>query len=172
MSDGHEWLQDWIGREAVYTAPEPLGRAAIRCFALAVGDENPVYVDDDAARRAGHDGVVAPATLVCETNQFVARHRPVDGYPGHVWNLPGGPYDLVRGGNEYTFGRPVRPDDVVTVRWRLTDARETLSERLGPLLVVTSQADYRAADGELLATNIDTTLYVRRTPGGTPGGTR
>ena len=26
-----------IGREVTYTAPEPLGRAAIRYFALAVG---------------------------------------------------------------------------------------------------------------------------------------
>lgn len=34
-------LRALVGRTAVYTAPEPLGRAALRYFATAVGDTNP-----------------------------------------------------------------------------------------------------------------------------------
>ena len=30
-----------VGRTRTYTAPEPLGRASIRYFALAIGDDNP-----------------------------------------------------------------------------------------------------------------------------------
>ena len=43
-----------IGEKASYTAPEELGRASIRYFALAIGDYNPLYVDKSAADRAGY----------------------------------------------------------------------------------------------------------------------
>ena len=46
-------LTEWVGREVTYRAPEPVGRAALRYFARAVGDDNPVYTDRDAAIDAG-----------------------------------------------------------------------------------------------------------------------
>ena len=36
-------LKSWIGREATYTAPEELGQASIRYFAMALGDDNPLF---------------------------------------------------------------------------------------------------------------------------------
>ena len=36
-------LKSWIGREVTYTAPEELGQASIRYFAMALGDDNPVF---------------------------------------------------------------------------------------------------------------------------------
>ncbi|MGI5184876.1 FAS1-like dehydratase domain-containing protein [Dactylosporangium sp. CA-152071] len=153
-----------IGREATYTAPEPLGRAAIRYFALAVGDDNPVYTDDAAARAAGHDGVVAPPTLICETNQYAGLPRDADGYAGHTWgiDLPG--TRQVRGGNAYEFHRAVRPDDVVTAVWRLVDVTERATGAGQPMLVFTSRATYTNQDGDLLATNEETIIYLAVTP--------
>ncbi len=58
------------GRTKVYTAPEPFGAAAGRYFALAIGDDNPVYSDAAYARAQGLSGVTAPLTLICETNQY------------------------------------------------------------------------------------------------------
>lgn len=162
MSPGDEPdLTAWIGSEASYVAPEPLGRAAIRYYARAVGDDNPVYTDDAAARAAGHPGVVAPPTLVCETNQFLDRPRPPSGFIGHTWDLPLGEVTLVRGGNRYEFHRALRPDDRVTVRWRLVDLAPKASSRFGRMVVVTSEGTYLDAAGGLLARNLDTTLYVR-----------
>lgn len=63
-------LKSWIGREATYTAPEELGRASIRYFAMALGDDNPLFYDAAFARDTRHGGVIAPPTLVCETNQI------------------------------------------------------------------------------------------------------
>ena len=153
-------LRAMVGREVRYTAPEELGRAAIRYFARAVGDDNPVYTDDAAARAAGHDGVVAPPTLVCETNQYVDAARDPDGYAGHGWHLDVPGTRLVRGGNAYELHRPVRPDDVLTVVWRLADLRERRTRDGTPMLVVTSVATYTDQRGELLATNTETLLYV------------
>ena len=72
-------LQARIGETAVYTAPEELGRASIRYFALAVGDYNPLYVDQRAAQNAGLRDVMAPPTLVTETNQYMIGPRGEDG---------------------------------------------------------------------------------------------
>ena len=47
-----EELRARIGEQAVYTAPEPVGRASIRYYALAVGDPNPLYSDASAAQAA------------------------------------------------------------------------------------------------------------------------
>ncbi|MET7425148.1 MaoC family dehydratase N-terminal domain-containing protein [Dactylosporangium sp. NPDC005555] len=157
-------LRALIGREVTYTAPEPLGRAAIRYFALAVGDHNPVYTDDAAARAAGHDGVVAPPTLICETNQYAGLPADHDGYAGHTWGieLPG--TRQVRGGNAYEFHRPVRPDDVVTATWKLVDIAERATGAGQPMLVFTSRATYTNQAGDLLATNEETIIYLRVTP--------
>jgi acyl dehydratase len=149
-----------VGREAVYTAPEELGRAAIRYFALAVGDDNPLYTDDAYARAAGHEGVLAPPTLVCETNQYSGRRRNADGYAGHEWGIEIPGTRVVRGGNSYVFHRPVRPSDVLTVTWRITDIAEKQNRQGQDMVVVTSTAVYRNQDGDLLTENEETVIHV------------
>lgn len=157
-------IKAWIGREAVYEAPEELGRAAIRYFALAIGDENPLYFDDEYARANGYDGVIAPPTLVCETNQFIASGRPGSAYIGHSWDLPVTGCRLIRGGNDYEFFRPVRPEDRVTVRWRLVDITERTTSKGVPMLVIVSEATYTDEKGEQLAKNTETIIYQAVTP--------
>jgi acyl dehydratase len=147
------------GTVVEYEAPEELGRAAIRYFATAVGDDNPIYTDDGAARAAGHPGVVAPPTLVCETNQGVVRPRDAEGYIGHTWDVPVTGCRAIRGGNEYVFGRPVRPTDRITTRWELADLTEKESSDGRAMLIVTSIATYTNHEGEILATNTDTIIY-------------
>jgi hypothetical protein len=139
-----------IGRETTYVAPEPLGLPAIRYFDMAM---------DLKAQRG--DGEAAP-TLVCETNQLVGRRdSDENGYFGHSWTLPlPVRCSMVRGGNEYRFGRPVRADDIITTTWRLTDAVERRAADGAPMLIVTAEADYYAADGEWLATNIETLVFT------------
>lgn len=151
-------IKAWIGREAAYEAPEELGRAAIRYFALAVGDDNPLYLDDEYARGHGYDGVIAPPTLVCETNQFIGG-RPSEAYIGHSWDLPLTGCRMIRGGNDYAFFRRVRPDDRVKVTWRLESIVERASSAGAAMLVVTSVARYADEKGELLATNTETIIY-------------
>ena len=139
-----------VGRTATYTAPEPLGRAAIRYFAMATGDDNPAHLA----------GEVAPPTLVCETNQFTGLSRDANGYAGHGWgfHLPG--TREVRGGNSYRFHQPVRPDDVVTARWEVTDVTERTTGSGQSMVVVTSLASYTNQDGDLLVENEETLIYV------------
>lgn len=152
-----------VGREVSYTAPEELGKAALRYFGLAVGDHNPLYTDEAYARRHGYPGVVAPPTLVCETNQYAALPRDDDGYPGHTWRLELPGTRLVRGGNSYRFHRPIRPDDVITATWRIESVTERTGARGQAMLVVTSTAVYRDRYGVPLTTNEETLIYIALT---------
>jgi acyl dehydratase len=152
-------LHECVGWEARYTAPEPLGAAAIRYFALAVDDRNPLYVDADAARRAGYETVIAPPTLICETNQHMARRPDRNGYIGHSWDLGLEDCRWVRGGNEYEFGRPLRPSDTVTVAWRLVEAANKTSRSGEEMVMILSEATYADQTGEFLARNLETMFY-------------
>lgn len=59
----------------VELSPGPISRTALALFAAGSGDQNPIHIDLDAARRAGFDDVIVPgmlpaayvARLLCET---------------------------------------------------------------------------------------------------------
>lgn len=137
-----------LGSTYTYAAPEPLSRASIRYFALAIGADPGRWTDE------------APPTLICETAQLTGRAVP-DGnsYLGHTWELSlPVPCAMFRGGNDYRFERPARFDDVITTTWTLTDATERLDRAGGSLLLVTAEARYSVGD-ELLATNTETMIF-------------
>ncbi|CAM2879862.1 bifunctional MaoC family dehydratase N-terminal/OB-fold nucleic acid binding domain-containing protein [Skermania piniformis] len=53
------------------TARDPVNQPMINNWVEAIGDANPIYVDDAAARAAGHPGIVAPPAMA------------------QVWTMPG-----------------------------------------------------------------------------------
>lgn len=159
-----EEMRALVGSRRVYTAPEEVGRAAGRYFALAVGDHNPLYTDDDAARAVGLPGVTVPPTLVCETNQYAGLPIDEQGYAGHLWDLDVPGTRLVRGGNKYTFHRRIRPDDVVTATWEITGMEERRTRSGAAMLLVTSRAIYTDAEGGPLAENEETLIFVEKEP--------
>jgi acyl dehydratase len=152
-------LKRWIGREFIYTAPEEIGRASIRYFALAIGDDNPLYFDHEYARTAGYSGVIARPTFICETNQYAHRQPNADGYIGHSWDLPLSGCRMIRGGHEYEFIRPVTPEDRISVNWRLDDISEHKSSRSGTMLIVSALATYCNQREETLARNRETLIF-------------
>ena len=54
--------QGLVGRTFDPTAPYDVSRSSIAAFAAAVGVDDPVHTDPEAARAAGHPDVVAPPT--------------------------------------------------------------------------------------------------------------
>ena len=142
-------VQACVGATAVYTAPEELGKASIRAFALAIGSDPDRWSD------------AAPPTLIFETCQLTGlSERDVSGYLGHDWGLPlPVPCTMIRGGNDYRISRPARPEDVITTSWEITQIRERHDADGVPLLVVVAEAVYAAADGGQIASNTETLIY-------------
>lgn len=149
-------LKGWIGREVHYPAREELGRASIRYFALALGDENPLHLDDRYAREAGYPSLIAQPTLVVETGQYAHQKPDENGYFSHEWHLPIDGVRTVRAGNDYEFLRPVLPTDRISATWVLDSITEKPSRRGGTQLFVVSIARYFDAAGALVATNRET----------------
>ena len=151
-----------VGREWVYHAPEEIGAASIRKFALSIGDPNPIYADGAYASGTAYGGIIAPPTLVCETMQYMVGDLDEAGGPAARVQLPLGLE--IRGSNDYHFHQTVRPDDRLAVQWRVGDIRER-EGTTGKLLIVTSEVSYRNQHGALLATNTETNLFrVSDTP--------
>lgn len=149
-----------VGQQRVYTAPEELGAAACRYFAVALRSENRLYVDGAYAREHGLRGPTAPPTLVCETNQYAGLPADEEGYAGHTWGLQLPGTRQVRGGNSYTFHRRVRPEDVITATWEIVDATEKVNRQGQEMLILISRATYTDQAGELLAENDETIIFV------------
>ncbi|MEO9138554.1 MAG: MaoC family dehydratase N-terminal domain-containing protein [Jatrophihabitans sp.] len=60
-----------LGECAPRRARDPINQPMINNWVEALGETNPVYIDADAARAAGHDGIVAPPAMI------------------QVWTMPG-----------------------------------------------------------------------------------
>ena len=145
-------LKSAIGTEAVFQAPDEMGRPSFRQYALAIGDFNPVYTDIETAKAHGLRDVMAPPTLICDTWQYV--EGDIDGQGRLVAlgdELEGG----LRAGNDYEFFQPVHPDDVVTARRQTKDVYEKTG-RSGNLVFWEVETRFFNQWGELLATNTET----------------
>ncbi len=145
-----------LGQEWVFTAPEEVSSASIRKFASAIGDPNPVYHDQDYALKTKYQGIVAPPTFVCETMQYLGGDLDESGTPARRPRIPLGME--IRGGNEYELFQPLRPQDVLTVRWRIADIRER-DGRTGKLLFLVSEITYTNQRQEKLAVNRETSIF-------------
>jgi acyl dehydratase len=138
-----------VGRESDPVHVE-VERGAIRRLAEALGDANPLYVDEAAARASGWPAPVAPPTfpVVLSVNE---RFR-------HSLDL--GTRSLLVGEVAIEYGRPVVSGDRLVVKSRVADVQERTGAS-GSSDVLVLETDGRAADGQLVF-RVRETLILRR----------
>lgn len=138
-----------VGRESEPQVVE-VERGMIRRFAEALGDPNPIYVDEAAARAAGHPAVVAPPTFAAAlavNEQF--RH-----------SLDLGTRLLLHGDQQIEYARPVVAGDRLTLRSKVADVQER-SGAGGPMDVLVLEDEARDPQGNLVFRS-RATLVLRR----------
>lgn len=65
MSSGLPDLQQYVGEEfGPFHSWDPVNAPMIRHWCEAMGDTNPIYTSDEAARAVGHEQLVAPPTML------------------------------------------------------------------------------------------------------------
>ena len=153
-------MRAFLHHSVSYVAPEEIGSASFRYFATAIGTGNRLYLDPQYARVAGYRDVIAPPTLICETNQYIVGVPDAEGYIGHAWKLPLDFCVRVRGGNEYEFFQEVYPEDVLHVTWEIDDLIESTTSSGRAMLNVRSVATYTNQRDELLARNTESLIYL------------
>ncbi|MFC1887067.1 translation elongation factor 4 [Thermodesulfobacteriota bacterium] len=103
-------LKQMVGREHTYTDEFEVEKGMINRFAIAIGDSNPLYSDEEFARSTPYGGVIAPPTFLFEWN-----HHKHSVLAPEVRKPMFADFDrqptVLRGVNEYEFVHPVRPGD-------------------------------------------------------------
>jgi len=152
-------IADMIGKEEVFSSPEEIGRATIRRFAVAVGDPNPLYRDEEFARKTRYGGIIAPPTMIFELNYNIGVELEEDGGYADRITLPPPLTNFVRGGNEYEIFQPVRPTDKITVKRKISEIYEKKG-KTSTLVFVIIEIRYINQEGEFLGTNRETLIFM------------
>ena len=109
---------------------------AIRKFARAIEDPNPLFNDEQAARKTRFGGMIAPPTF----------GRMLGGiFLKLPFQLPKRGLD---GGSEWEFFHPIRPGDSITVQTKLAELRES-EGRMGTMIFHTYEVSYTNQFGEV-----------------------
>jgi acyl dehydratase len=140
------------GRVVPPTAPYDVSRSAIAAFATAIGSDDPVHFDPEAARTAGHPDVLAPVTFPIVVAFAAMEALLADPSVGIELR------DVVHADQGFEVVRPVRAGDVLTASLRV----ESLRSVAGTDLIATTCA-VTTVTGEPVCTSRATLAH--RSPG-------
>jgi uncharacterized protein len=179
VSDQSEYeahLQQFVGRSSgpPSLSHDPVNQPMIRHWIEAVGDENPVYVDDEAAKEAGFPGVIAPPTMLQAwiMRGYKASFFPPEEYDGtstdEVMSLldSGGFTSVVATDCEQEYKRPLVLGDRLSVSSRIESISPAKKTALGEGHFLTTLLEYTDQSDEIVATMRFRILKFR--PAGAP----
>jgi len=131
-------------------------------FAIAAGDLNPLYFDEDYARQSAYGGLIAPPNMLTAVRAWGAGAREAELAPDGVVDLPEEklPIRLKRrmaGGQDLQFHAPVRPGDRITRQGGIVSLEEH-EGRSGRFVIMTREDRYYNERSELLVTCRETVL--------------
>ncbi|WP_336087599.1 bifunctional MaoC family dehydratase N-terminal/OB-fold nucleic acid binding domain-containing protein [Nocardia sp. SSK8] len=122
------------GESAPRAGRDPVNQPMINNWVEAIGDTNPIYVDEAAAKAAGHPGIVAPPAMAqVWTMNGLHGVRTADDPLGLATQLldDAGFTSVVGTNCEQTYHRYLRPGEEVTVSSRLSEFKGPKRTGLG-----------------------------------------
>ena len=138
----------------------PIERGKVREFALAVGEDNPIHLDVDAARAAGFPDLVAPPTFTVTQIWQVPREEREERLGANL------DYKRVlHGEQEFVYRRlPVAGE---TLQGVMRISRDFIKEgkRGGTMRFVTYESVFTDADADEVLTAYYTLIETTKDPG-------
>ncbi|WP_394930885.1 MaoC family dehydratase N-terminal domain-containing protein [uncultured Ilumatobacter sp.] len=169
MPDEQNTTGNVITEQARQWATEPfeqhettVSRTDIARYARAVGETNPVYYDVEAAKRAGHPDVLAPAyfpyTIRMQAAHLIARSdlEPDGSSSADVPPLPTN--RAMAGETRLEMGALIHAGDKITLNKRIVDLYEK-SGRSGALIFVTTEFVFANQLSEMVMNERFTRIY-------------
>jgi acyl dehydratase len=95
-----------------------VGKEKIREYAFAVGEDNPVYFDRQAAKDAGFRDVPAPPMFAVVYSAGSVGPAVLDPEVGINFTM------MVHGGQEFVWGEPVCAGDTISTETHVADIHE------------------------------------------------
>jgi acyl dehydratase len=129
-----------IGKVFETTEPVPVTREHIRQFCETIGESNPLYTDDEAAKNGPYRGVVAPPSFAVtfRNGRHFFEHIPRFGRRG---------FDA---GKDVEFVNPIRPGDNISLSSSVKEIYEKTG-RTGSMVFVIIRSTLRNQDGDVVA---------------------
>ncbi len=126
-----------------------VGRELVKNYCKALGDDNPVYDDAEAARKEGFSGAIAPTTIVCI---YAIPSALLRGFTPKVIPPPGN----IHYRQEYEFLSAASIGDKIRIKSIVTK-KEIRSERK----YVTIESQYINQDGKKIAVGRITPIWSK-----------
>jgi acyl dehydratase len=129
--------RELVGRSYPPSAVYEVGRAKIAEFATAIGADDPVHRDPEAARAVGHPDVIAPPTFAIVISLDAAFVVLSDPDVGLDYSR------VVHGEQKFAHHRPIRAGDRLVATTTIDAVRSVAGNDL-----LTARVDLATEDGE------------------------
>ena len=129
-----------INRTFETTDPVPVTREKIAKFCAAIGETNPLFTDDEAAKKGPYGGVIAPPSFatVFRNGRHFFQHVPRFGRAG---------FDA---GKDVEFVAPIRPGDTISLSSAVKEIYDKTG-RTGTMVFVVVRSTLRNQKNEIVA---------------------
>jgi uncharacterized OB-fold protein/acyl dehydratase len=135
---------------------DPVNQPMIRHWVEAVGDDNPIYTQPEAAEKSVHGEIVAPPVMLQAWVMRGVRPRPTDGGNARDELMTllddAGFTSVVATNCEQEYHRYLHLGDHLSTTTIIESVSDEKATGLGVGHFVTTRVDYRTDDGELVAT--------------------
>ena len=149
-------LATLIGSQSVPAILE-VERGAIRKYAQATEDPNPLYNDVEYARKSKY------GEIICPPGFFGSRIKPRDSEEGSLSSrirAEIGRCTAVDIGGELEFMLPIRAGDILTSVTKIADLYEEVGRSGNRLLVSISETTYINQNGDIVAKSQSHSIYI------------
>ena len=172
-----DFAKEWLG-EISPKAPGayPVSHVQIMYWCDMVEDSNPQYTDGEYARKSRHRGVIAPPMGLITWTSGRAGHQGVDSsspdgnFPerkpwpprkpmkGGGFKSPPGTRETIAQGSVQTYGKTIRPGDVIYQTNEVVNCSPRKNTKLGPGFFQTNLTTFYNQNDEVVGTNLFTLL--------------
>jgi len=152
-------------------ARDPVNQPTINGWLEAIGDRNPIYTDEAAARAAGHPGIVAPPAMIQVWTMFgLGGERPNDDPMGPVMKLfdDAGYVGVVATNCEQTYHRYLQPGEQVSITSEMGDVVGPKQTALGEGWFVNQHIIWRVGAEDVAEMNWRILKFKPREPEAAP----
>ena len=140
------------GKSKPRAGRHPVNQPMVDHWLDAMGDKNPIYVDEEAAKAARHPGIVAPPAMIqVWTMMGLGGVRAPDDPLTKILDLfdDAGYIGVVATNCEQTYHRYLRPGEEVSVVAELTDVVGPKQTALGEGFFITQKITWQVGDEDV-----------------------
>ena len=129
-------------------------KGAIRRYADAVGDNNPLYYDEEYAKNSRYGCIIAPPGFFGWAKKTISSSEGLIGLIGAM--IEAGYAGILDGGMAYDFFLPIRAGDTLVGSPKVADI--ALKEGKTKMMILRFETSYTNQNGDLVAKSYQTLI--------------